>query len=140
MADNMTREVRSRVMSNIRSVSRLEDKIAQKLWRSGLRFRRNVKSLPGKPDIAIKKYKIAIFVDSCFWHSCPEHRVMPKSNVDFWEKKFQTNKRRDEKVNEYYLSMGWHLLRIWEHEFKSDFDAAVEKIHNFITRHMMERQ
>lgn len=132
MADNVSRETRSKMMRSIRSVSRLEDRISKQLWRLGLRFRRNARTLPGKPDIAIKKYKIAIFIDSCFWHSCPEHRVMPKSNVEFWEKKFEANKRRDEKVNGYYLSNGWHLLRIWEHDFKSDFDATVRKIHDFI--------
>lgn len=132
MADNVSRETRSKMMRSIRSVSRLEDRISKQLWRLGLRFRRNARTLPGKPDIAIKKYKIAIFIDSCFWHSCPEHRVMPKSNVEFWEKKFEANKRRDEKVNGYYLSNGWHLLRNWEHDFKSDFDATVRKIHDFI--------
>lgn len=136
MADNVSREVRSRMMSSIRSISMLESRIARELWRAGLRFRRNVRSLPGTPDIAIKKHKVAIFIDSCFWHSCPKHRVMPKSNVEYWQKKFETNKRRDEKVNEYYLSRGWHLLRIWEHEFKVDFDAAVRIIRDFIIQRM----
>mgnify|MGYP001048168530 CR=1 FL=1 len=132
MADIVSRETRSRMMSNIRAVSRLEDRISRQLWQMGLRFKRNVKDLMGKPDIAIKKYKIAIFVDSCFWHSCPEHRVMPKTNEEFWRKKLEANKARDNEVNQFYLSQGWNVLRIWEHEFREDFEAAVMKIHDYI--------
>ena len=132
MADIVSKETRSRMMSNIRAVSHLEDRISRQLWKMGLRFRRNVRDLEGKPDIAIKKYKIAIFVDSCFWHSCPEHRVMPKTNVEFWRKKLEANKVRDNEVNLYYESRGWNVLRIWEHEFREDFESAVMKIHDFI--------
>lgn len=86
MADRISRETRSKNMKAIKSVSKLEDKIAKELWKKGVRFRRNVKNLKGKPDIAIKKYKIAIFIDSCFWHACPNHGNMPRSNIDYWEK------------------------------------------------------
>ena len=120
------------MMQNIRAVSKLEDRISRHLWNMGLRFRRNVKGMMGKPDIAIKKYRVVVFVDSCFWHSCPDHSVMPKSNEEFWRKKLEDNKRRDFEVNNYYESLGWNVLRIWEHEFRENFDAAVEKIYDFI--------
>lgn len=132
MADIVSREVRSRMMSNIRAVSRLEDRVSKCLWNMGLRFRRNVRDLVGKPDIAIKKYKIVIFIDSCFWHSCPEHQVMPKSNGQFWKKKFEENRKRDREVNHYYISNGWNIMRIWEHEFRENFEEASMKICNFI--------
>lgn len=64
-----------------------------------VRFRKNVKSLFGTPDIASKKYKIVIFVDSCFWHLCPEHGNIPKTNIEFWENKLIRNRQRDCEVN-----------------------------------------
>jgi len=132
MADIVSRETRSRMMQNIGPVSRLEDRISRRLWSLGLRYRRNVKGLVGKPDIAIKKYKVVIFIDSCFWHSCPIHQVMPKSNEEFWRKKFEDNRRRDDEVNRHYESLGWDVLRVWEHEFREDFESAVMKIHGFV--------
>ncbi|MFC5602449.1 very short patch repair endonuclease [Sporosarcina koreensis] len=95
MADNMSKEQRSYTMSRIKSKSKLEDIFASMLWRKGLRFRRNVKTLKGKPDIAIAKYKVVIFVDSCFWHVCPLHFIQPKSNKDYWDKKLKRNQERD---------------------------------------------
>lgn len=132
MTDIVSKQTRSRMMQNIRSVSRLEDRISRQLWKTGLRYRRNVGNMVGKPDFAIKKYRVVIFIDSCYWHSCPEHQVMPKSNTEFWKKKFNDNKRRDLEVNQYYESKGWRLYRIWEHEFRDDFELAVLKIHDFI--------
>lgn len=87
MADIMTKEQRSKTMGAIRAQSKLENLFSKKLWNSGLRFRKNVRKLKGTPDIAIQKYKIVIFVDSCFWHGCPVHFKRPKSNQEFWDKK-----------------------------------------------------
>ncbi len=119
-------------MSAIRSVSKLEDEVCRALWNKGIRFRRNSKKLLGKPDISIKKYKIVIFIDSCFWHQCPLHANMPKSNVDYWEAKLDRNKMRDAVVTNYYKENGWNILRIWEHELKEGFDRTIEKISFFI--------
>jgi len=110
----------------------MENRIAKALWHSGYRLRRNVKDLLGKPDIAIKKYKAVIFLDSCFWHGCELHCVFPKSNTEYWEWKILHNKERDRYVNEYYNNLGWHILRIWEHEFKQNNIKVVEKITIFI--------
>lgn len=87
----------------------------------------------GKPDIAIKKYQVVIFLDSCFWHGCPEHCRMPSSNVDYWKRKIQRNQERDAAVNKFYVQQGWRLLRVWEHEVKNDFDRALDSIVSFIT-------
>lgn len=126
--DRITKEQRSKNMSAIKSKSHLEETVTKKLWNRGIRFRRNVRSLTGNPDIAIKKYKIVIFIDSCFWHCCPEHGNMPKSNVGYWEKKLNRNKERDQEVTEYYQSQRWIILRFWEHEIKEDLDGVVNEI------------
>ena len=92
MTDRITKEQRSLVMSAIRAKSKLENIVSRALWKQGVRFRKNVKYLFGTTDIAIKKYKVVIFVDSCFWHYCPKHGNIPKSNVEFWEKKLTRNR------------------------------------------------
>lgn len=131
MADKISKEQRSKVMKSIKSQSMLENNVSKALWNKGLRFRKNAKIF-GRPDISIKKYKIVIFIDSCFWHFCPLHGNMPKSNLDYWEKKLKRNIERDFEVNQYYKDKGWRILRVWEHEFKSDFSTAVDKIAYFI--------
>ncbi|USK48023.1 very short patch repair endonuclease [Bacillus sp. CMF12] len=123
---------RSKIMSSIKAVSKLESIVTHELWKRGYRFRRNVKGLVGTPDIAIKKYKIVIFIDSCFWHFCPIHGRMPKSNIDFWKKKLERNQERDKEHTQYYMQKGWHILRIWEHEIRKDLDNTLEKIIIFI--------
>ena len=119
-------------MASIKRVSKLEDRVAKELWKKGLRFKRNSKHLYGTPDISIKKYKIVIFIDSCFWHQCPIHKSIPKTNTDFWIKKLARNVERDKKVTDYYLSNNWKIMRIWEHELKEDFDNTVSKIEGFV--------
>lgn len=130
--DKMSKESRSNVMKSIKSVSQLENIVARALWHRGYRFRRNAKTLFGKPDISIKKYKVVIFIDSCFWHFCPIHGRIPKSNVEYWNAKYEKNKNRDEKVNSFYKEKDWNLLRVWEHEFKEDFDSTIDSIAEFI--------
>lgn len=132
MADIMSKEQRSKTMSAIRAQSKLENIFTKALWNEGLRFRKNVRKLRGTPDIVIQKYKIVIFVDSCFWHGCPLHFKRPKSNQEFWDKKITRNRERDKEVNEYYIVKGWNLKRIWEHEIRSDIDKAVKETLLFI--------
>lgn len=131
MADVLTKEQRTRNMKAIKSQSKLENKVSKALWKMGYRFRKNSK-LYGKPDISIQKYKVVIFIDSCFWHFCPDHGHMPSSNKEFWEKKLTRNQERDREVNQFYAEIGWNILRVWEHDFKKDFDKSVEGIILFI--------
>jgi DNA mismatch endonuclease, patch repair protein len=131
MADNLTKEQRKKNMKAIKSQSSLENRVTKELWRMGFRFRKNA-NLFGKPDISIKKYKIVIFIDSCFWHCCPIHGNMPKSNKEYWEKNLERNKMRDNKVNNYYKEKGWHILRVWEHNFKDSFNLTINQISDFI--------
>lgn len=85
----------------------------------GLRFR--VDSVPFKgvrtrADIVFSKAKIAVFVDGCFWHGCPEHFILPKTNVDYWSTKIAKNKDRDERVDKIMSAAGWAVIHIWEHD------------------------
>ena len=130
--DKITKEQRSKIMSKIKAKSKLEDMVSRELWKRGIRYRRNVRSLMGTPDFAIKKYKIVIFIDSCFWHFCPVHGKIPKSNVEFWEKKLNRNMERDREVNQYYEKSDWNLLRFWEHEVRSNLDGVVDSIENAV--------
>lgn len=134
MTDNLTKEQRHKNMTHIKSTNtKIEKAVTKALWNLGYRFRKNVTSLPGKPDIAIKKYKIVVFLDSCFWHKCPEHLKKPKSNLEYWEPKIKRNIERDAEINQYYKDKNWHIMRIWEHEIKkSNFANTIEKITNFI--------
>jgi len=132
MADMMTIEQRRKNMQAIKSISLLEGIVSKELWKHGFRFRRNTKNLFGKPDISIKKYKIVIFIDSCFWHQCPIHGNMPKSNIEYWQNKFNRNKNRDIEVNDYYINKGWNIKRIWEHEIKNDLDHVINELVEFI--------
>lgn len=132
MSDIVSKETRSKMMSSIKSVSKLENRVASSLWRKGLRFRRNTKGLMGRPDISIKKYKIVIFIDSCFWHGCSIHANKPKNNAEFWANKLEGNKRRDQAVNEFYSNNDWNILRVWEHEFKTDYDNTINNIYKYI--------
>jgi DNA mismatch endonuclease, patch repair protein len=134
--DQHTLIQRTKIMRSIRSTgSAIENQISNELWKKGFRFRRNVRNLYGKPDIAIKKYKIVIFIDSCFWHYCPLHGKIPKTNLNYWQKKLTRNKERDKNVTEYYLNKGWHLLRIWEHDYKNDPVGTIETIIDFINQY-----
>lgn len=134
MPDKISKEKRSKIMGAIRARSKLEDKFSHALWRRGVRFRKNDRSLYGTPDISIKKYKLVIFIDSCFWHYCPVHGRVPKTNEEFWENKLKRNVEHDEEVTRHYIEDGWNIVRIWEHELKAHFDIQVEAIQEFVER------
>lgn len=136
MPDTFSKEIRRKTMQAVKSKNtKLEKTVTRALWNKGIRFRKNVVDLVGKPDIAIKKFKIVIFLDSCFWHGCELHYREPETNREFWRRKIERNKKRDSKVTDYYLSHNWHILRIWEHELKQDFDTTIKRIVTFINKH-----
>lgn len=129
MVDTFTTEQRRRIMRAVKGKdSALETKVRSALWRRGLRFRKNLARLPGKPDIAFPQKKIVVFLDSCFWHGCPDHLRRPSSNQIYWEGKIARNRKRDAEVSAIYSAMDWAVIRIWEHELKQDFDACVRRI------------
>ncbi len=122
-------------MQAIRSKrTKLENRVCRELWHRGLRFRRNVADLPGKPDIAVKKRKVVVFIDSCFWHGCPDHGHIPATNSDYWLHKIQRNRTRDRAVNQFYTDRGWRIKRVWEHELRENFSGVIEALVNELTQ------
>lgn len=122
MADNHTKEQRSYNMSKIRSTnSAPEEKVRKYLFAKGFRYRKNVKSLPGCPDIVLPKYKTVIFVNGCFWHmhDCPRF-VWPSSNKEYWEPKIRRNLERDKINIELLQKEGWRVLVVWGCELKKN--------------------
>jgi len=105
-----------------------EVKLRKLLFSNGIRGYRIHYKLLGKPDIVFIKKKIAIFIDGCFWHKCPEDFQEPETRKEFWMKKIQSNIDRDKKVNEKLKNDGWTVMRIWEHEIKKEPEKAVKKI------------
>ncbi len=107
---------KSRQMSRVHSKDGKDEIIIRKrLWHEGVRYRTNYKALPGKPDIAITKYKIAVFIDGEFWHGYEWEKRKPrlKRNRDYWIKKIEYNIKRDKKINIELKNMGWTVLRFW---------------------------
>lgn len=89
-------------------------------------MRLNAKGLPGSPDFAFEDVQVAVFVDGCYWHSCPRHGSRPKSNRKFWREKFDRNRKRDARNNSHLKDLGWTVLRVWECRLKKDPTAAAE--------------
>ena len=120
MADNHSKEVRSMNMSHIRSTTSKPEEIVRKyLFSQGLRYRKNVKKLPGCPDIVLPKYHTVIFVNGCFWHRHDCSRfVWPSSNQDYWRPKILRNVERDKKNTEELKALGWNVITVWECELK----------------------
>ena len=119
--DNHSPETRSYNMSRIRSKNTAPEEIVRKyLFSKGLRYRKNVKKLPGCPDIVLKKYKTVIFINGCFWHKhdCAKF-VWPKSNIEYWRNKITRNTERDSTNYQALKNMGWKVLIVWECELKS---------------------
>ena len=138
MADNHSKEVRSRNMSHIRSTnSKPEETVRKILFSHGFRYRKNVRTLPGKPDIVLPKYKTVIFVNGCFWHKhdCPRS-VWPTSNTEYWIPKIQRNIERDQSNYSELASLGWNVIVVWECELKKKvlnetIDRIEKEILNF---------
>ena len=115
-------------MSRIRSTETSPEMLLRKaLWTAGLRYRLKNK-LPGKPDIVFPSAKVAVFIDGCFWHGCPIHGRVPKSNQLFWVNKFTKNIVRDLAANAALLDLGWLALRFWEHEIEKDLVGCVFRV------------
>lgn len=120
MADNHTRESRHVNMSHIRSKDTKPEEIVRKyLFSKGLRYRKNVSQMPGKPNIVFRKYKTVVFVNGCFWHhhNCDRFK-WPTSNVEYWIPKIERNVQRDIDNKKLLEANGWRVLVIWECELK----------------------
>ena len=135
MADNHTKEIRSMNMSHIRSTNtKPEETVRKYLFSKGLRYRKNVKQLPGCPDIVLSKYKTVIFVNGCFWHhhDCKRFK-WPSTNEDYCRNKINKNVERDAINNEKLRLSGWRILTVWECELKKDVQSErLEQLYNEI--------
>ena len=127
-------EQRSKNMQAVKSSGSKEElAIAKALWHRGLRYRKNNKTVFGKPDFTFKKYKIAIFVDSEFFHGKDfETKKKPVNNAEFWDKKIRRNIQRDNEVNAYLKEQGWTVLRFWSNEIKKNLADVVDAIESAI--------
>lgn len=128
---------RSALMSKIRSVeTKPELSLRKKLWESGVRYRINVKTLPGSPDIVIRKNMLVVFVDGEFWHgyNWEVKRKKIKTNRKFWIPKIERNMQRDIENNKALKKLGFKVLRFWEQEIKKDSNRCVNKVMAAINR------
>lgn len=130
MADKISKERRSWNMSHIKGKdTTIEVVVRKRLFRDGFRYRKNVKDLPGKPDIVLPKYKTVIFIHGCYWHNhgCKKSHI-PKTNTSFWENKFKRNIENDNKHYHELREKDWNVLVIWECEIENDFEGIIKHI------------
>lgn len=131
----VTTEQRSYIMSHIRAKeTQPEIQFRKALWNIGIRYRKNSKKLPGRPDVAIQKYKLAIFIDGEFWHgyNWAEKKDKVKSNRDFWIPKIERNIQRDLEVGAQLEAMGYTVIRFWEHQLKKSLPSCIAIVLGFI--------
>lgn len=135
--DVLTPEQRKKNMKNIRSKdTKIEVILRKALWRKGIRYRKNYDKLPGKPDIVLTKYRIAIFCDGEFFHGKDwevlNARLKNSNNGEFWVNKISSNRRRDDEVNKKLLFAGWTVIRFWGNDIKKHVDECVQVIEETI--------
>ena len=120
MPDRISPEARSAVMAAVRSTgTRLEAVCAEMLGAVGVtQFERNATDVDGKPDFIVRDLRLAVFVDSCFWHGCPQHLRMPATRQDYWHAKIERNVARDRAVTRSLRRQRWVVVRIWEHTLR----------------------
>ncbi len=129
--DNLTSIQRSKIMRSIRSTNTKDEvRLAKALWHLGYRYRKNNRKIFGAPDLTFKKLKIAIFVDSEFFHGkdWETQKNRFKSNVEFWQKKIERNMQRDIEVNNHLIGKGWTVLRFWSTEIQNNLENCIAKI------------
>lgn len=136
MSDKLTPEKRSWNMSRIKGKdTKIEVEVRKYLFSKGYRFRKNDKRYPGKPDIVLPKYHVAIFVHGCFWHrheGCKD-ATTPKTRTEFWLEKFDKNVKNDQIKQEKLRALGWKVIVIWECELKRSFQETMDKVEKELT-------
>lgn len=116
--------------ANRRKDTKVEVALRSLLHRHGLRFRKDylIRCSSGvkvRPDVVFTRTRVAVFVDGCFWHGCPDHQNTPRRNVAYWVPKLEANRARDRRTEEALLNDGWHVERVWEHE---NPDEAADRV------------
>ncbi len=135
--DNLTRAQRHKNMQNIKSKdTAIEVLLRKALWKKGIRYRKNFQALPGKPDIAITKYKIAIFCDGEFFHGRNWEVLKPRleksNNSQYWISKISKNRERDDQVNKQLLFRGWTVIRFWGNDIKKHTEECIQVVEEAI--------
>jgi DNA mismatch endonuclease (patch repair protein) len=132
--DCITPQQRSKIMVAIKSTGTKDEvRLAKTLWNLGYRYRKNNRTIFGTPDLTFKKLKIAIFIDSEFFHGKDwETKKKPLTNADFWQKKIERNIQRDIEVNNYLESQNWKVLRFWSAEIEKHLEDCIAKIQSEI--------
>jgi len=126
--DNLTPEQRSYCMSRVKGKDTgLEKLVRSELHQRGLRFRKHVKDLPGKPDVVFSRVKVAVFLDGDFWHGY-RFPLWENNLSEFWKEKIRKTRERDQKNFKKLRRMGWQVIRIWQHEVENDLHDCVERI------------
>ncbi len=143
MADVLSAEQRKKNMQNIRGKdTRIEKVLRKALWNKGYRYRKNYASLPGKPDIVLTRYKIAIFCDGEFFHGKDWEKLKSKmknsNNGDFWINKIETNIHRDREIDKELTALGWHVIRFWGKEILKNTDECVKVVDEYVFDRKME--
>ncbi len=127
--DNLTKEQRHKNMQNIRSIGTIPERLVMReLRRRRIYFTKYDKSLTGKPDIVFKRKKIAVFIDSDFWHGNLRRYIKPQTNIDYWNQKISQNREHDKQVNRKLKSEGWKIIRLWEYDIKHHFEKSIQNI------------
>jgi DNA mismatch endonuclease (patch repair protein) len=136
MADRHSKEQRSRNMSRIRKFGNESTELRMvKLFRQyGIAGWRRHLTLPGRPDFAFRRERVAVFVDGCFWHRCPRCNWTPASNVAYWENKFALNRARDRQANRALRRAGWRVVRVWECVLRTQPARVVSRIRQALAR------
>jgi DNA mismatch endonuclease (patch repair protein) len=128
MSDHMTTEQRSRAMRAVKlKAGPLEVSIGRELQKKGLQFQRNCKNLRGSPDIVFREEKVAVFIDGDFWHGWRLPAWERKLSA-FWRSKLRANRKRDQRNFRRLRAEGWEVIRLWEHEIRSDSSGCVDRI------------
>ena len=135
--DNLTREQRHKNMQRIRSRdTRIEVILRKALWAKGYRYRKNCSDIPGKPDIALTKYKIAIFCDGEFFHGKDwellKQKLKKSNNAEYWFKKISRNREHDDEVNKKLFAEGWTVIRFWGKDINNHTDECVRTVEETI--------
>lgn len=143
MADIHSKSVRSYNMSRIRSKNTKPELLVRKhLFKDGFRYRINVKSLPGKPDIVLSKYNTVIFVNGCFWHGhegC-KYFVIPKSRTEWWTNKIYKTKENEKKNKMVLKQMGWNIITVWECQLKKEnIEKTLKQLSNKLYSNFLDQ-
>jgi DNA mismatch endonuclease (patch repair protein) len=131
--DSLTPEQRR---ANMRAVRRKdtapEMRLRRALWREGLRYRANIHVANTTPDVVFTRARVAVFVDGCFWHGCPEHYKLPRTRPDYWKGRLQRNVDRDARDNLKLQAAGYTVLRYWACDIRRDLDGVVREISHYV--------